>query len=198
MLPPTYFDALYDSSADPWGFEDRWYEQRKRALTLALLPAPHYRRVFEPGCSIGVLTRELAPRCDSLLATDVAQSAVAATKQRCAELPHVQVERTALPEAWPEGDVDLVVLSEVVYYLSCDEATALAQKVFASAHTAVAVHWRHEVPDYPLSGDEVHGLLDGEAERAGLTRLALHVEPDLIAAVWSRDSRSVAEQEGLT
>lgn len=198
MLPPSYFDALYDSSGDPWGFRDRWYEQRKRALTLALLPAPHYGRVFEPGCSIGVLTCELAPRCDSLLATDVAQSAVAATRERCVDLPHVQVERAALPEAWPEGDVDLVVLSEVVYYLSRDEATALAQRVFASAHTVVAVHWRHEVPDYPLSGDEVQGLLDGEAERVGLTRLALHVEPDLVAAVWSRDPRSVADREGLT
>ena len=38
-LPPAYFDAMYQAAADPWGFEDRWYEQRKYAISLALLPA---------------------------------------------------------------------------------------------------------------------------------------------------------------
>ena len=31
-LPPAYFDAMYQAAADPWGFEDRWYEQRKYAV----------------------------------------------------------------------------------------------------------------------------------------------------------------------
>ena len=51
-LPPAYFDAMYQGAADPWGFEDRWYEQRKYAVSLALLPAARYRRAFEPGCSL--------------------------------------------------------------------------------------------------------------------------------------------------
>ena len=75
-LPPAYFDAMYQGAADPWGFEDRWYEQRKYAVSLALLPAARYRSAFEPGCSIGVLTRMLAGRCDELLSCDVAAAAV--------------------------------------------------------------------------------------------------------------------------
>ena len=35
-----------------------------------------YASAFEPGCSIGVLTAQLAPRCDRLLACDVAAAAV--------------------------------------------------------------------------------------------------------------------------
>jgi hypothetical protein len=50
-LPPSYFDAMYQAAADPWGFEDRWYEQRKYAVSLALFPAARYRSAFEPGCS---------------------------------------------------------------------------------------------------------------------------------------------------
>ena len=42
-LPPAYFDAMYQGAADPWGFQDRWYEQRKYAVSLALLPAVRYR-----------------------------------------------------------------------------------------------------------------------------------------------------------
>ena len=40
-LGTGYFDAMYQAADDPWGFESRWYEQRKYAISLALLPAPH-------------------------------------------------------------------------------------------------------------------------------------------------------------
>ena len=82
-MPAGYFDAMYRAAADPWGFEDRWDEQRKYAISLTLLPAARYRRAFEPGCSIGVLTRMLAGRCDEVLSCDVA----AAAARRTEELP---------------------------------------------------------------------------------------------------------------
>ena len=65
-----YFDGMYAASPDPWGFESRWYERRKYAVTMALLPAERYRDAFEPGCSIGVMTGLLAGRCDRLLSCD--------------------------------------------------------------------------------------------------------------------------------
>jgi len=63
-LPPGYFDALYAASPDPWAFETSAYERAKYAATLDALPARRYRRALEVGCSIGVLTRQLADRCD--------------------------------------------------------------------------------------------------------------------------------------
>ena len=76
-LPPTYFADMYAGAEDPWGFRSRWYEQRKRDVTLAALTRPRYRRAFEPGCSIGVLTAALADRCDEVVAADVDERAVA-------------------------------------------------------------------------------------------------------------------------
>ena len=55
-LSDAYFDRMYSESVDPWQLQSRWYEQRKYAITLALLPYARYRHAFEPGCSIGVLT----------------------------------------------------------------------------------------------------------------------------------------------
>ena len=55
-LSPSYFDDMYAANRDPWSLASRWYEQRKYAVTLACLTRPRYRRAFEPGCSIGVLT----------------------------------------------------------------------------------------------------------------------------------------------
>ena len=37
-LTVDYFDRVYASSDDPWGFASRWYERRKRQLTMASLP----------------------------------------------------------------------------------------------------------------------------------------------------------------
>lgn len=196
-LPPTYFDAMYAASPDPWGFIDRWYERRKRALTLALLPAPRYASAYEPGCSIGVLTAELAQRCNRLLATDSSAAAVAAARARCAELPGVRVEQATLPGDWPPEPPELVVLSEVGYYFDAATARRVAD-LAAAADTLLAVHWRHEVADYPLRGDEVHALLAESADRCGLKRVGAYQDNDLLAEVWTRDGRSVASVGGLS
>ena len=41
-LPGSYFDGLYDADDDPWSLRSRWYEQRKYALTTAVLPKARY------------------------------------------------------------------------------------------------------------------------------------------------------------
>ena len=67
-LKPEYFDALYTADPDPWNFAASPYEQAKYALTLNAMPKPRYRSALEVGCSIGVLTRLLASRCDTVVA----------------------------------------------------------------------------------------------------------------------------------
>lgn len=196
-LPGSYFDEMYAASRDPWGFRDRWYERRKRALTMALLPAERYRTAYEPGCSIGLLTVELAERCDRLLATDIAPAAVEAARGRTRELSHVEIRVATLPGDWPAGRHDLVVLSELGYYLDRTDAADLAGRAAGGADTLLAVHWRPQVGDYPLAGDDVHELLAAAARTAGLTHLAGYRDDDLVADVWSTDARSLATRTGL-
>jgi hypothetical protein len=197
-LPPAYFDALYASAEDPWGFTSRWYEQRKYALTLASLPRRRYRSAFEPGCSIGVLSARLALRCDALLSADVAERALSATRARVPG--NVRVQRRQLPGDWPDEPFDLVVLSEVGYYL---DAAGLAALVAATASglepggDLVLVHWRHRVGDYPLTGDAVHDAFRAEPR---LAPTVSHVEDDFRLEVFGRvppAARSVAAREGL-
>jgi len=198
-LDGQFFDDFYrEQGEDPWGFTDRWYEQRKRAVTLASLPRPHFRRALEVGCSIGVLTSDLAPRCDALLALDVAGAAVALARERTRALPSVRVEQMAVPAQWPAGTFDLVVLSEVGYYLSLDELTSLCDRSLGSLSpdgVLVACHWRHPVEEYPLRGDTVHAVL---RSRTGLVSLARHEEEDFLLDVLVRPPAvSVAGQTGL-
>ena len=73
-LSEKYFDEVYNNNADPWNFETSEYEREKYAVTIAALPKLKYQRVFEIGCSIGVLTEMLAPKCEMLLAVDAAEA----------------------------------------------------------------------------------------------------------------------------
>jgi SAM-dependent methyltransferase len=199
-LEPGYFRAQYASSADPWGLAERWYEARKYALSVALLPRERYRTAFEPGCSIGVLTAQLAPRCDRLLACDAVPEAVASARARTAALPGVRVERRAIPREWPPQSFDLIVFSELLYYFSeadLDQVLRRAVRALRPDGQLLAVHWRHPAPDHPRTGDEVHQVLAGHP---GLARLAQYRDPDFAAEVYTRadgDLRSVAQAGGI-
>jgi cyclopropane fatty-acyl-phospholipid synthase-like methyltransferase len=184
-LAVDYFEKIYAASADPWGFASRWYEARKYALTLAALPNRRYARAFEPGCSIGVLTEQLAARCDHVVAADLVPDVAARARARLIDHPNVEVRALAIPDAWPEGRFDLIVLSEVVYYLAADGVAALLARIEDSLEVGghvVAVHWTGET-DYPLSGDEAHALLDAHPTWRQLARYA---EASFVLAVYER------------
>ena len=156
-LPQSYFDDLYGRDLDPWRFETSDYERGKYEDTVAALDRPRYGRVLEVGCSIGVLTALLAVRADNLLATDVAEAALAVARRRLDAAPQVRFERAAFPDTAPEGPFDLIVLSEVLYYLSAADlrrAAAAAIERLAPGGEVLLVHWLGETPDYPLTGDE--------------------------------------------
>lgn len=159
-LPPGYFDALYEASPDPWAFETSAYERAKYAATLDALPAPRYRKALEVGGSIGVLTQLLAARCDALVAMDPARRALERARARCRALPQVRFVEGQAPGDWPPGRFDLVMLSEVIYYLDRRDVARLAGRVAGSmAHGGHVelVHWVRAT-DYPLSGDAASEL----------------------------------------
>ena len=59
----SYFDALYNDNTDPWQYQTRWYEKRKRDICLAILSQSKYNNAIELGCGNGVLSELLAQRC---------------------------------------------------------------------------------------------------------------------------------------
>lgn len=198
-LPSSFFEAFYAAhGTDPWGLRERWYERRKRAILLASLPRERFRRAFEPGCAIGELTLELAGRCDEVLATDVVGPALQAAAERTRHLTGVRLERRRVPQEWPDGRFDLVVLSEVGYYSAGADLDLLVRRAaesLADDGVLVACHWRHPVAEYPLTGDDVHRAL---RRHPRLHVLARHEEEDFVLDVLvPRPATSVARMSGL-
>ena len=199
-LDQAHFQRKYDAAPDPYGLAERWYEARKRAISIALLPAPRYGTAFEPGCSIGMLTAQLAGRCDRLLSCDAIAQAVTAARTRTAGQPGVRIEQRTIPGQWPDESFDLIVLSEVLYYFDdadLDQVLDLAVKALNPGGHLLAVHWRHHAPDHPRGGDEVHQILVGDPRLAPLAR---YRDLDFTAEVYARadgDLQSVAQAGGL-
>lgn len=204
-LDAEYFRNVYAARADPFMLGSKWYEQRKYALTMASLPKPRYRRALEPGCSIGILTAQLAERCESLVSTDVVDSALESARARVGPAPAVEFVLWSLSDEWsalpePDEPFDLIVISEVGYYLDADtlqSAVARAVDRLEPGGTVVAAHWRHHVDDYPLQGDRVHEIV---AQTPGLAMLSRYVDEDVRIEVFvgsAEPAISVASADGL-
>src|ERR1700728_4124676 len=174
-LRPEYFDGIYTADPDPWKFAESAYERGKYTLTLNAMPKPRYRSALEVGCSIGVLTRLLASRCDAVVAIDAAQTPLVEARRRCADLPGVRFEQMFVPDEWPDGEFELILLSEVVYYLSREDVGRLADRVTRSlpkGGSVILVHWTGET-DYPLGGVEAAVLF---IELIGAAHLVARVD----------------------
>jgi cyclopropane fatty-acyl-phospholipid synthase-like methyltransferase len=192
---------MYADSADPWELGTRWYEQRKYAITLAMLPRRHYSHAFEPGCSVGVLTALLTERCTRVTATDVAAAALESAQQRLGELgrrDQVTLLRASVDELWPAGSFDLLVLSEVGYYLAPGALRSVLDREcprLAAGATVIAAHWRHPVDDYLMSGDDVNEVVGATT---GLHAIGSYRDADVAIDVFdTADGASVATRTGV-
>ena len=158
-LPEDYFNDVYRNSNDPWNFETSEYELNKYKATIHALKSDSYKNVFEIGCSIGVLSEMLAPKCDKLLTIDAAEAPLVKARERLQKFPQVSVQKMAVPDQFPDEQFDLILMSEVGYYLAMPDLEHLQEQIITHLETngqLLLVHWTPEVHDYPLTGDEVH------------------------------------------
>ncbi|WP_193613748.1 PIG-L family deacetylase [Nocardioides lijunqiniae] len=193
LEPPVdeALDDLHADGADPWGADSRWYERRKRALLLAALPRDRFERGLEVGASRGALARDLAARCDSLLALEQGVQAASSAREQLADLSRVEVRRASVPDEWPDARFDLVVLSEVGYFLSPSALDGLVDRLSGSLTddgVVVLCHWRHPVEGWVLDGPDVHAVVRAAAARSALPPVAAsYVDRDVELLVLARD-----------
>ncbi|MEV7647251.1 bifunctional PIG-L family deacetylase/class I SAM-dependent methyltransferase [Arthrobacter sp. NPDC089319] len=185
------FDRLYRSDPDPWNYLSSWYERRKRAVTLAALPAERYGNALEVGCSIGVLTAELAGRCDRLTAVDASGVALEQARRRLADVNNVELVQAQLPAGWPTSadSLDLVAISEIGYFLTGRELRELLRKVQETLNPGghlLLCHWLHPIDGWELDGEQVHAIAK---EATGWDVVALHRERDFLLEVLQAPER---------
>ena len=180
------FERRYRLEPDPWSYETSDYERAKYACTLEACGAGPFSAAIELGCSIGVFTSLLAPRCRRLVAIDGSATAVASAQARLRDQTQVEFVCGRIPDAIPGESFDLVVASEILYYLDegeLDRTLHRLERNLVRGGRLVAVHWRSPGPERPLTAAAVHERL---MERPSLTHLSSEPNPAYLLDVWAR------------
>lgn len=178
--PVERFADLYGDGADPWDTRTSWYERRKRDVLLACLPQARYRHAAEPACGLGVLTPQLAARCAQVTSSEPVAAAVDAARRATAGLSGVEVLACTVadPRALP-ADADLVVLSEILYYLSPADVASTVDRIPSHADV-VLVHWRGRPAEAPRDAAATHRQLTDDPR---FTVLVEHVDEQFLMHV---------------
>lgn len=149
-VPRTHLEKLYSATDDPWDFRSSPYEAARFEATLAALPRAGYVHALEIGCGNGELARRLAARCDAYSGLDAVDTALVAARQA---VPTGTFTQGFLPCELPKGAYDLIVLSEILYFLDKAGLKDLASQLDCRWPDAdiLAVNW------LGLSGNEIEG-----------------------------------------
>jgi SAM-dependent methyltransferase len=183
-LSPAAFEARYVGGKDPWSFGKSAYELGRYRAILGSLRRSAYETVYEPGCSIGVLTQQLAAIAGRVIATDFAPSATIQARMRCANHPNVHIVCADVSVFVPPVPLDLIVFSEIGYYFSPADLSRLAAQLTACLTPGgefVAAHWLGNSVDHVLHGDRVHEILH---EALALETLRSDLHPGFRLDSW--------------
>lgn len=124
-----HFDHMFAVSDDPWQTRSLFTEHAKRKAVLRLLGPDRFGSVLELGCGGAAFTVDLAMRCRSLSAIDGSAKAIDRASRRLAAFRHIRFLHRVLPKQFPAGQYDVIIASEILYYLSFRELLVVFRKI---------------------------------------------------------------------
>lgn len=144
VIDPAGFEARFRQEIDPWNYTHSAFEAHKRSVLLRAAGHRQYGRGLELACAIGETTKHLAPRCLRLAAQDSSPTALREARRRIGPNVRVSLDAGVLPADMPSGPFDLVVASEILYYLRpSDLQTLLDRMLRATARGGRIVSLHH-------------------------------------------------------
>lgn len=154
------FDRLYSDDPDPWNVDTSSYELQKRQAALDILPNRRFSSVLDIGCGSGVLALQLSNQNGDVVAVDVSRTALKLAADRLKDKANVSFHVLEVPSEWPTGTFDLIVISEVLYFLSESEIIQTSQKAaecLADEGVCLLVNWTGH-NDLPVNGEQAAAL----------------------------------------
>lgn len=151
---PAHFDNLFASDADPWDYETSAYEKARHTATIKAVAGESVMRAWEAGAAAGVLSEQLLAYCDHLVITDASSRALAHARARLGT--RAEIYCMTLPESVPDGPFDLILLSDMLYYLGLDgviRTAALCRARLAPGGRIIVVSWLGDT-EAALTGQE--------------------------------------------
>jgi SAM-dependent methyltransferase len=140
------FESKFRQNIDPWDYTNSPFEHFKRGVLLRACGHFKRGRALEIGCAIGETTRHLASLCLTLVAIDGSATALAEARRRL-QRTNVRFVNCVVPEQMPRGPFDLIVASEIAYYLPRHRLDALGRAIISAlAPRGLVVLLHHHRP----------------------------------------------------
>ncbi len=193
----TDFEALYQTHRDPWNVRSSWYERRKRDIVLACLARQSYGKALELGCGTGELSIGLAQRCEQLCAIDLSPTAL----NRCraalseAQISHVHPQLMQVPDNWPadtQANVELIVVSELAYYLRPPDFDRLLERCMDSLAPQGEWLMCHYLPDFHDRLQDTVGMHQRITEHCNVAHVTSHRDELFQLDIWRKPGQGKA------
>ncbi len=163
------FERKFQKNIDPWNYTNSPFERFKRGVLIRACGLTKHGRVLELGCANGETTRALRRISLRLLAVDGSVTAIAEAKQRLAGSDNVRFDCLIVPDEMPRGPFDLIVISEIAYYLPQHRLSLLGRQItasLASGGRAVVLNHRRHFDDAAQHASIAHRRLIFHLQRS--------------------------------
>jgi SAM-dependent methyltransferase len=168
------FEQKFQTDIDPWNYRNSSFERQKRQVLIKACGFSKRGRGLELGCANGETTRQLAPLCLTLTALDGSLTALEATRRRVHDVASVKFVHARLPDQLPRRSYDLIVASEIAYYLKPHDLDSLARRLARALEPGgriVILHHRRLFTDAAQYSAAAHEKLCRTLRRTMSTKL---------------------------
>lgn len=177
MKPITLdgFAAKFRENDDPWStFTDRDEALKRRAILHAMGSGP-WGRVLELAAGNGSNSAAIAPRALRLDATEATSSGAALVARAVAGQSRAQAIEMVVPARLPRLRYDIVLVAEVLYYLTAHDMAQTARDVAAALRPGgrlVLAHHRVDYPDFAQHAEHLQRAFLTATRRCWQVRVA--------------------------
>lgn len=199
LLARAYFGYRY-LRRDPYGAERRT-ERRRIEQSLGLLAGLAPYRALEIGCGEGQGARLLAHIASEVLAVDISDTAIRRAEKLHRDCHNLRFRRADLMDAvWAPGRFDLILCSEVLYYLEPKDLEPARRKILdllTKRGRLLLVHHRSIHDDTAGTMNKSFGartIHDVFAQSPELEMLEDRLEPGYRITLFRRGSTRPAEE----
>jgi len=157
--PDRQYPGRQHFAASEREFTECERERFRHQSIMGALSRKSYAHAFQPGCSSGELTAQLARVCERVSTVDMPSESLERARVRCAHLRNIDIHCADVRVQLPPGPLDLIVFNEIGCYFQAPQLVRIACSLAARLVPGgefLAGHGLAHDPHRVLHGDAVH------------------------------------------